>query len=260
MGRLDGKIAIITGGSRGMGKATVELFAHEGAKVFIADVLDKEGASLAKELGDAVSYHHLDVSNEEAWDELVKSISEQYGHIDILVNNAAVVSYGLIEETKSDDFRNLLDINLMGPYLGMKTVMPIMKKNRKGSIINVSSVDGLRGSCNMGAYNASKWGLRGYTKCVALEAGPFGIRVNSIHPGTVDTPMFNPKGAPPEDLNKRLFSGIALSRVGQPNEIAKVNLFLASDDASYVNGAEIAVDGGWTSGVYLLGKPSPSSS
>jgi len=256
MGKLDEKVAIVTGGARGMGKATAELFIKEGARVYITDVLDDEGTAVANELGDSASFHHLDVSDETAWADLVKTITKEYDHIDVLVNNAAIYFYALIEQTKSEKFRRLLDVNLIGPYLGMKAVIPVMKKNLKGSIVNVSSTDGLRGSCGMGAYNASKWGLRGYTKCIAMEAGPFGIRVNSIHPGTVNTPMFNPDGQPFSQLNKR-FPGIALSRVADPKEIACVSLFLASEEASYVSGAEIAVDGGWTCGDYLVEKPSP---
>lgn len=256
MGKLDGKIAVVTGSARGMGSATAGLFVREGARVFITDVLDGEGAAVADQLGESASYHHLDVSDEKAWEELVKTIAAQYDHIDVLVNNAAIYFYALIEDTKSESFRRLLDVNLIGPYLGMKAVLPVMKKNRKGSIINVSSTDGLRGSCGMGAYNASKWGLRGYTKCIAMEAGPFGIRVNSIHPGTVNTPMLNPTEEPLTEVNKR-FPGVALSRVAEPDEIAAVSLFLASDDASYISGAEIAVDGGWTCGVYLVDKPAP---
>lgn len=256
MGRLDDKVAIITGAARGMGRATAERFVREGAKVILTDVLDDEGSAVAKELGDAASYHHLDISDEIAWKKLVAGISGQFGHVDVLVNNAAIYFYALIEDTKCDAFRRLLDVNLIGPYLGMKAVLPIMKKNRKGSIINISSTDGLRGSCGMGAYNASKWGLRGYTKCIAMEAGPFGIRVNTVHPGTVNTPMLNPAEEPLDEVAKR-FPGIALSRIGDPAEIAAVSLFLASDDASYVSGAEIAADGGWTCGVYLVDKPKP---
>lgn len=256
MGKIDGRVAIITGGARGMGSATAEMFVREGARVFITDVLDDEGAAVAKRLGNAASYHHLDVSNEKDWEKLIETISGQYDHIDVLVNNAATYFYALIEDTKNDAFRRLLDINLIGPYLGMKAVMPIMKKKRKGSIINVSSTDGLRGSCGMGAYNASKWGLRGYTKCIAMEAGPFGIRVNTIHPGAINTPMLNPGNDAIDTVNKR-FPGISLSRVGDPGEVAALSLFLASDDASYISGAEIAVDGGWTCGVYLVDKPGP---
>lgn len=256
MGRLDGKVAIITGAARGMGRATAEAFVQEGARIVLADVLDAEGAAVAQALGGNASYQHLDISDEQAWEQVVKSAVEKHGRIDVLVNNAAIYFYATIEETRSEDFRRLIDVNLVGPYLGMKTVIPVMKKNRAGSIINVSSTDGLRGSCGMGAYNASKWGVRGLTKCIAMEAGPFGIRVNSLHPGAVDTPMLNPEGAPVDELNSR-FPGVALSRVAHPREIARASLFLASDEASYVSGAELAVDGGWTCGVYLLEKPAP---
>ena len=131
-----------------------------------------------------------------------------------------------------------------------------MKKNRSGSIVNISSVDGMRGSCGMSAYNSSKWALRGLTKCIALEVGPFGIRVNSVHPGTMNTPMFNPAGDPYEVINER-FPGVALSRVSDPMEVARAILFLSSDEASYVSGAELAVDGAWACGVYLVDKPAP---
>jgi 3alpha(or 20beta)-hydroxysteroid dehydrogenase len=256
MGKLDNKVAIVTGGSRGMGAATSELFVQEGAKVVIADVLDEDGKALAKKLGAAATYQHLDIADEKAWEQLVKDLAARYGRIDVLVNNAAIYFYALLEETQSDAFRRLLDVNLIGPFLGMKAVIPEMKKRRTGSIINVSSTDGLRGSCGMSAYNASKWGVRGLTKCIALEAGPFGIRINSLHPGAVNTPMLNPAGDPIESLAVR-FPGVALSRVADPKEIARVSLFLASDDASYVSGAEVAADGGWTCGVYLLDKPTP---
>ncbi|ABB32453.1 oxidoreductase, short-chain dehydrogenase/reductase family [Geobacter metallireducens GS-15] len=261
MGKLAGKVAIITGGSRGMGRATVEVFTKEGARVIIADVLDAEGTALAQEMGDGAIYRHLDVSDERGWGDVARSAIDSFGRIDILVNNAAIFLYALIDETRSEAFRRLLDINVIGPYLGMKTVIPIMKKQRSGSIVNVSSTDGLRGSCGMGAYNASKWGVRGLTKCVAMEVGPFGIRVNSLHPGTVDTPMFNPHGLDRDALNAsfgKQFPGVSLSRVGDPSEIARASLFLASDDASYVSGAELAVDGAWTCGVYLQEKPEPN--
>ncbi len=260
MGKLAGKVAIVTGGSRGMGRATAEVFMAEGAQVVVADLLDAEGEALARSQGGSLAYRHLDVANEQGWRSLVAETLESYGRIDILVNNAATYFYAPLEETECKAFRRLLDVNLVGPFLGMQAVLPVMKQQRSGAIVNVSSTDGLRGSCGMGAYNASKWGLRGLTKCVAMEAGPFGVRVNSLHPGTVDTPMFNPDGLSREELNACFdgrFPGIALSRVGDPGEIARASLFLASDDASYVSGAELAVDGAWTCGVYLLDKPQP---
>ncbi len=256
MGKLDGKVAIITGGSRGQGQATAELFVREGAKVSIVDVRDEEGSALAQKLGESVMYHHLDISDEKGWEELVKSVIERYGHIDVLVNNAALNYYALTEDCTSETFHRLLDVNLVGPFLGMKAVMPHMKEQMSGSIINICSTEGFRGCCGTGAYNATKWGLRGLTKCIAMELGPFGVRVNSLHPGAINTPMLNPDGGPVEQFSE-LWTGIALSRVGEPEEIAKINLFLASEDASYVTGAEIAADGGWTCGVYIMEKPSP---
>ncbi|ABB32476.1 oxidoreductase, short-chain dehydrogenase/reductase family [Geobacter metallireducens GS-15] len=260
MGKLDGKVAIVTGGARGMGQTTAEVFVQEGASVVIVDVLDVEGEALAKRLGRNTMYQHLDVTDEQGWEQLVEGIIDRYGCIDILVNNAAVFFSSPIDETRSEAFRRILDINLIGPYLGMKAVIPTMKKNRRGSIINVSSVNGLRGSSGSGAYSASKWGVRGLTKCVAMEVGPFGIRVNSLHPGWIVTPMNNPDGKSFEEVNAELkikFPGIALSRVGQSEEIARASLFLASDDSSYISGAELAVDGAWSCGVYLQDKPMP---
>jgi 3alpha(or 20beta)-hydroxysteroid dehydrogenase len=260
MGRLDRKVAIITGGARGIGGAMAEAFVEEGATVIIADILEAEGKALSGRLGAHASYMHLDVCDEKAWENFSRSVVDKHERIDILVNNAAIFFYALIEDAEIKDVQRLFNINLMGPYLGMKAVIPYMKKSRSGAIINVSSTDGLRGSCGMGAYNASKWGLRGLTKCIAMEVGPFGIRINSIHPGATDTPMNNPDGVPFEQINKELMtrmSGIALSRISRPMEVARAAVFLASDDASYVSGAELAVDGAWTCGVYLLEKPSP---
>jgi 3alpha(or 20beta)-hydroxysteroid dehydrogenase len=257
MGKLEGKVAIVTGGSRGQGQATVELFVKEGAKVAIIDVLDEQGQALVQKLGKATFYQHLDVADEPGWEDLTKKVVEKYGRIDVLVNNAGISGVCGLEDGSKAIIQRFLDVNLIGPYLAMKAVFPYMKKNMKGSIINVSSVSGLRGTCGTGVYDASKWGLRGISKSTAMEGGPFGIRVNSIHPGAINTPMLNPEGLPIETFSD-IWSGIALSRVGEPIEVANVSLFLASDDASYVNGAEIAVDGGWTCGVYLMEKPSPS--
>ncbi|MFZ2948920.1 MAG: glucose 1-dehydrogenase [Desulfuromonadaceae bacterium] len=260
MGKLEGKVAIVTGGVGGMGRATAEVFIQEGAKVVIVDVLDAEGAALATILGDAASYRHLDVSDETSWQDLVRDVVAQHNRIDVLVNNAAIFFSAHIDETNNEAFHRLLDINLIGPYLGMKAVIPFMKVARTGSIVNISSVNGLRGNCGSGAYNASKWGLRGLTKCVAMEVGPFGIRVNSVHPGLIDTPMSNPDRKSFAELNEEQrvkVPGIALSRVGHPEEVSRASLFLASDDSSYISGAELAVDGGWTCGVYLREKPSP---
>jgi 3alpha(or 20beta)-hydroxysteroid dehydrogenase len=260
MGKLDGKVAIVTGGAQGIGGGIAEIFIQEGAKVIVADISEATGKAQAEKLGEKAFYMKLDVCDEKNWGQLAQAVFDTHGKIDILVNNAAIYFYALIEEAKTEDVRRLLDINSMGPYLGMKAVIPFMKKKLYGSIINISSTDGLRGSCGMGAYNASKWALRGLTKCIAMEAGPFGIRVNSLHPGATDTPMNNPDGIPHEQLNEELMArmaGIALNRISRPVEVGRAAAFLASDEASYISGAELAHDGGWTCGVYLLDKPSP---
>jgi 3alpha(or 20beta)-hydroxysteroid dehydrogenase len=256
MGKLDNKVAIITGGAQGLGRSTVELFAQEGATVVIADILDEAGNTLAQSLGDSAQYVHLDVTDEAGWKQLAEQTVNRYGRIDVLINNAAVYGYFLLEELPKETFQQTLNVNVTGPFLGMQNVVPYMKKNKSGSIVNISSVDGLRGSCGMSAYNSSKWAVRGLTKCIAMEVGPFGIRVNSVHPGAMNTPMLNPEGEPNEVINEK-FPGVALSRVSDPMEVARAILFLASDESSYVSGAELAVDGAWTCGVYLVDKPGP---
>lgn len=250
MARLEGKVAIVTGGARGMGAATVTLFAREGAKVVIADVLAQEGEALARELGAAAVFEKLDVGEEPNWREVVERTLARWGRIDVLVNNAAVITFGEITETDVADLERILRINLVGAFLGMKTVGKAMKAQKSGSIVNISSVDGMRGSNGVGCYAASKWGLRGLTKVAALEFGHHGVRVNSVHPGGINTVMGNPLGLPSSEINKT-FAAVPLQRVGEPEEIAQVSLFLASDDASYVCGAELTADGGWLAGGYL---------
>ena len=258
MQRLANKIAIITGGARGMGAETCRLFVAEGASVVIADLLEAEGLALAEELGQAASFRRLDVSNEEDWQQLVNETVQRFGRIDVLVNNAAVLVFGAIEQLAKADFERALAVNLTGTFLGIHTVAPIMREQRAGSIVNISSVDGLRGVNALAAYVSSKWGVRGLTKVAALELGPHGIRVNSVHPGGVDTQMSNPSGASREELAGQ-YRQVPLQRIGAPEEIARATLFLASDDASYCNGSELSVDGGVAAGFYYEGLPgSPS--
>lgn len=233
MGKLDGKVAIVTGGAQGIGGAMADAFVRENGIVIIADISEATGKVQAEKLGENAVYMKLDVCDDKNWEQLAQAVFDSHGKIDILVNNAAIVFTGLIEEVKSEDVRRLLDINLMGSYLGMKAVIPFMKRNRSGSILNVSSSEGLRGCSASGAYNASKWGLRGLTKCIAMEVGPFGIRVNSIHPGITDTPMNNPEGKPHEEITKEFTawtSDVALSRISRPAEVARAAVFLVSDD------------------------------
>jgi len=254
MARLDGKVAIITGGARGMGGATSRLFAAEGAKVVIADVLDKEGAALAEELKGSAIFQHHDVSDEASWSSVMAKALAAFGKVDVLVNNAGVLLFKTILDTSKADYERVLGVNLMGAFLGIKAVAPHMIERGSGSIVNVSSVDGMKGANSLGAYCSSKWGVRGLTKVAAMEFGHKGVRVNSIHPGGVDTAMGNPYGESRSEVNKR-YTMVPLQRVGEPIEVARTSLFLASDDSSYVCGAEIAVDGGMLTGQYYVGFP-----
>ena len=252
MKRLEGKVAIVTGGSRGMGEQTVRLFAREGAKVVIADRLQEEGEILAEALGEVVIFQQTDISKESDWLTLLETTQKSFGPPDILVNNAAIQRFFSILDCGVDDFRKVLDVNLVGTFLGLKIVGGAMVRAKKGSIINVSSIDGMRGANGYASYSSSKWGVRGLSKVAAMEFGPNGVRVNSIHPGGVLTVMGNPVGAEVEDIDKG-FAAVPLQRSGRPEEIANVSLFLASDEASYICGAEIAIDGGWTAGIYNPG-------
>ncbi len=254
MQRLANKVAIITGGARGMGAQTSRLFVEEGATVVIADLLENEGQALAAELGDKASFRRLDVSNEEGWQQLVHETVERHGRIDVLVNNAAVLVFGAIEELTQAQFERALSINLTGTFLGVRSVAPIMREQRAGSIVNISSVDGLRGVNALAAYVSSKWGVRGLTKVAALELGPHGVRVNSVHPGGVDTVMSNPTGVSRDELAPQ-YRTVPQQRIGAPEEIARATLFLASDEASYCNGSELSVDGGVAAGSYYPGLP-----
>jgi 3alpha(or 20beta)-hydroxysteroid dehydrogenase len=254
MARLEGKVAIVTGGARGMGAATCRLFVAEGARVVIADVLEEQGEALARQLGDAERFMRLDVADEANWTRVAQATTEQFGRIDVLVNNAAVLVFGGITELSTRDFERAVSINLVGTFVGIRTIAPLMAAQRNGSIVNISSVDGLRGVNALAAYVSSKWGVRGLTKAAALELGHQGVRVNSIHPGGVNTAMSNPTGAPLDEVNKQ-YANVPMQRVGLPEEIARATLFLASDDASYCNGAELSVDGGMAAGAYYPGLP-----
>ncbi len=249
MGRVDGKVAIITGAAQGMGAATARLFVAEGAKVILGDVLVSEGQAVADEIGANAYFHPLDVRDESAWQSIAATATDRFGGIDILVNNAGVMHWGAIEDLSLPDTERLLDINVLGNLLGAKTVVPTMKRAGRGVIVNISSVDGLRGVNGLSAYTASKWAVRGLTKSLAFELGPVGIRVCSVHPGGVDTTLGNPAGHTGAELQKN-YVGVPLQRIGEPQEVARATLFVASDEASYISGAEIAVDGGWSAGAY----------
>jgi len=254
MDRLKGKVAIVTGGARGMGAATSRLFVAEGAKVVIADLLEQDGAALATELGDAATFVRHDVTEEASWRQVIDTANAKFGGIDVLVNNAGVLLFRTIAETTKADYEKVISVNLVGSFLGVKLVGEQMAARGKGSIVNISSVDGMKGANGLAAYCSSKWGIRGLTRVAAMEFGHKGVRVNSVHPGGIDTAMGNPYAEQKAEVNKR-YTMVPAQRVGEPDEVAKTSLFLASDDSSYLIGAEIAVDGGMLTGQYYVGFP-----
>ena len=246
---MQDKVAIITGGARGMGEATCRLFAREGAIVIVADVLEAEGEALAASIGDTASFARLNVADEQNWAALVDSVMARHGRIDALVNNAGVAAFATLEELQAADIDRVLSINVKGPMLGLKHVGRVMRQAGRGAIVNISSIDGFRGANSLGLYSSSKWAVRGLTKTAALEFGPHGVRVNSVHPGGVDTVMGNPQGQQGDERHGS-YGRVPLQRIGEPQEVAAASLFLCSDEASYVSGAELAVDGGWAAGYY----------
>jgi 3alpha(or 20beta)-hydroxysteroid dehydrogenase len=246
MGALDGKTAIVTGAARGQGAAAARLFVAEGARVVIGDVLDEPGKELAAELGDAAVYRHLDVTAEDEWTAVVGETLESLGGVDVLVNNAGILRFAALADMPLADYLRVVQVNQVGTFLGMRAVAKPMAAAGRGSIVNISSVEGLAGMPYLTAYTATKFAIRGMTKVAALELGPSGIRVNSVHPGMIETDMVkDAAGGHDVDLSPAT-KRIALRRMGQPADIAEVVLFLASDRSAYVTGAELAADGGAT--------------
>ena len=243
MGRLDGKVAIITGAARGQGAAEASLFAQEGATVVLTDVLTKEGQATAETCGGTFLQH--DVSDEQAWQRVVDTTLEAHGRVDILVNNAGIFHRAKLIDHTLDDFRRLLDINTIGVFLGMRTVAPAMIAQESGSIVNISSIAGLVGAPNSIGYGASKFAVTGMTKTAAFELARHGIRVNSIHPGIIETPMTaDMRSFTDPEVRQRVERTIPLRRMGQARDIANMALFLASDDSDYCSGQAYIVDGG----------------
>ncbi|MFI6521145.1 glucose 1-dehydrogenase [Spirillospora sp. NPDC050679] len=250
MGRLDGKVALVTGGARGMGKAHVRRFVEEGARVVFGDVLEGEGAKLAADLGDAARFVRMDVTAPADWERAVSTAVEAFGGLHVLVNNAGILRHKTIEEMSLDEFRQVIDVNLLGQWLGVKSVTAAMREAGGGSIINVSSTEGFIGASGLAAYSASKFGVRGLTKAAARELGQYGIRVNSIHPGGIITSMsmqedvVNATAARAEAL----IEGLPLRRLGSTKEVSGLVVYLASDESSYCTGSEVLVDGGLVTG------------
>jgi 3alpha(or 20beta)-hydroxysteroid dehydrogenase len=245
--RLEGKVALVSGGSRGMGAATVRRLHADGASVVFGDILDDEGKALADELGDRVRYVHLDVTSEEQWQSAVEQTERDFGKLNVLVNNAGILVFNAIVDTSLEELRRVLEVNLVSAFVGMKTAIPAMRRAGGGSIVNISSTEGLAATVFCGAYTASKFGVRGITKVAAIEYGGEGIRANSVHPGGIDTPMT--RAVMDEQGRKYVASKVPLKRMGTAEDIADTVAFLASDESSYVNGAEIVLDGGVTAGV-----------
>lgn len=245
-GLLAGRVALVTGGARGMGAADVRKLRQEGASVLVTDVLDDEGRALSDELGDGVHYVHLDVTDEAQWADAVRTAVERFGALHILVNNAGIGALAPLATMPQADYRKVVDVNQVGVFLGMQTVIQAMIDAGGGSIINVSSVEGLHGSPGMVAYVASKFAVTGMTKVAALELGPHNIRVNSVHPGGIRTPMLDIPELAGVDLEAKIAGQTAVGRIGQSAEVAELVAFLASDASSYCTGAEFVVDGGLT--------------
>ena len=236
-----------------MGEATVRAFVDNGAKVVIADVLVEEGEALAAELGDGVVFKKLDVRDSENWKVVVDAANE-LGKLQVLVNNAAIMEADNIMDMTEEKFMRIVSINQLGPFLGMQAVFPSMKDNGGGSIINISSIDGLQAKNGLIAYAGSKWAVRGMTKVAAIEMGKYNVRVNSVHPGGVYTHMHGKDFMTVEQANES-YKDQALPRVGLPHEVANVTLFLATDEASFSTGAEFKAEGGWSAGLRQAGLP-----
>ncbi len=241
--RLEGRTAIVTGGARGMGEAHVRALAAAGARVLCTDVLEAEGLALAKELGDTVAFFRLDVSDRQQWQEAVRSVETQFGRVSILVNNAGIFRAASIEEMAEADYRKIIDINQTGVFLGMQAVIGSMRRAGGGSIVNISSSNGFAALPHMAAYTASKFAVRGMTKVAALEFGKDNVRVNSIHPGAIKTPMLDGVTEAPSMLEKLI--KLPIARLGTPEEVANLMLFLVGDESSYCTGSEFIVDGGY---------------
>jgi len=249
MGRLDGKVALISGAGRGQGAEHARRFVAEGARVMLGDILDDDGRILADKLGAEAHYVHLDVTSETDWAAAVATTVDLYGRLDVLINNAGILRIGGLADTSVEDYLQVVRVNQLGCFLGMRSVIEALKTTGGGSIINTSSIHGLQGVPGLISYVASKFAIRGMTKAAALELGHFGIRVNSVHPGLIDTAMVSDE-LPTIDENG-LFDKLSIPRIGTTADVAHLMVFLASDESSYCTGGEFVVDGGSICGPIL---------
>ena len=250
MGRLDAKVALITGGSRGLGAATAQLFVEEGAQVVIADIRPGEGKALADQLGDAAHFAELDVTSEEGWSTVVADTLANLGSVDILVNSAGILTIAPLMTSTTEEYQRVTQVNQYGTYLGMRAVLPTMVEAGKGSIVNVSSIDGVSGMPGMSLYSATKHAVVGLTRSVSQEVAALGVRVNAVCPGLMPTPMVleaDLSALGDVDLGA-IVNQIPMKRPSDVREVAECVAFLASDAASYVTGIELLVDGGWHAG------------
>ena len=246
---LEGRVALITGASRGQGEATARLFVRSGCRVVLADVLEPEGRAVAASIGGSAAFIRLDVGNEDDWRDAVHFAQERFGRLDILVNNAAVHRSGRLEDTSLQQYEDVVRVNQVGCFLGMRAFADAAKA-QGGVIVNISSVNGLMGVENAFAYGATKYAVRGMSKSASVELAKYGIRVNSVYPGAIDTPMID---ASHEDAINSLARRLPIPRLAQPEEVAELTLFLSTDASRYCTGAEFVIDGGLTVGP--LGPP-----
>ncbi|MEX2538557.1 MAG: glucose 1-dehydrogenase [Actinomycetota bacterium] len=247
MGRLSGKVALITGAARGQGAAFARRFVAEGAEVVLADLMDEDGKLLADELGEKARYVHHDVTSEASWDDAVQATTGAFGKLNVLINNAGILKWSPMHRVTLEDYMAVITVNQVGCFLGMKAAIRPMREADGGSIINQSSTSGLEGMAGVISYSASKFAVRGMTKTAALELGRFGIRVNAVCPGGIDTQMGNPFDQKGEELQKN-YEMNPIPRIGSPEEVAGLMVFLASDESSFCTGADFVVDGGYTVG------------
>ena len=247
-GRLEGKVALITGSASGQGEAEARLFAAEGARVVVSDIEHAKGQQVAREIGDAAIYQPLDVTDPAQWSTAVEAATGTFGALHVLINNAGIGILAPFEQLSLEEHQRILDVNLNGVFYGIRAVRQPMIDAGGGSIVNVSSIDGFVGVRGMTSYTASKFGVRGLTRSTAIELGPHGVRVNSIHPGVISSPMVSE--APQDVLDRldRLMQMQPIRRMGTPEEIAYLALYLASDESSYCTGAEFVIDGGHLAG------------